>query len=108
MAEASKGHVVLQKQVGEWPVDSFREAVDLASRHIRPQMAQHIYPGKSRIYQRVELSRTFSEGQEARRPTWEQIEYTIQHGDVEVLLEFIQDAIQRRRSHRPIRVGLRA
>src|SRR5262245_3060675 len=66
-----------------------REAFDLASRSIRAPMARALFPGRSRIYCRVEICRTFTDGPDARRPLWGQIEYTAQHGNVLVLLEWI-------------------
>lgn len=96
--------------------NSAREAFDLASRHIRRPLAEHLFPGKSRIYQRVELSRIFSDGEDARRLPHEAVDFIVAHGDALVLVEYfmraagldcelaaVKEQIARRPNRRPIR-----
>ncbi len=84
-------------------VSNPREAFDLATRRLRAEMAEASFPGKSRVYQRVELSRMFSDGDDARRPTWEVIKYAIAHGDAEVLVDFILRARPELRNEQALR-----
>ena len=66
-----------------------REALDLASRHVRRTLAERLFPGKSRVYQRVELSRIFSNGDDSRRCPLEAIDFICAHGDALVLAEYV-------------------
>lgn len=80
---------MLEQELCDGFASNFREAVDLATRGVRPQMARALFPNKSRLYARVELSRMFSDGEDARRLIPEAVDYAVAHGEAEVLIDFM-------------------
>lgn len=80
---------MLDAELCEGFANNFREAVDIASRRIRPEMSQALFPDKSRIYRRVELSRMLCEGEDSRRLMPEAVDYAIAHGDAEVIIDYV-------------------
>jgi hypothetical protein len=80
---------MLDRELCDGFANNFREAVDLATRGVRPQMARALFPNKSRLYARVELSRMFSDGEDSRRLIPEAVDYAVAHGEAEVLIDFV-------------------